>query len=34
VEYDGELERYKYSDTKEVIDDEDFYPEQHNPFKD
>ena len=34
VEYDGEIERYRYSDTKEVIDDEDFYPEQHNPFKD
>ncbi len=30
----AKFERYKYSDTKEVIDDEDFYPEQHNPFKD
>jgi hypothetical protein len=32
VEYDGESERYKYSDTNEVIDDEDFYPIEHNPF--
>lgn len=34
VQWNGEFERYQYIDTKEVIDDEDFYPEQHNPFKD
>lgn len=32
VEYDSELERYRYIDTNEVIDDEDFYPNEHNPF--
>ncbi len=34
VQWNGDIERYQYIDTKEVIDDEDFYPEQHNPFKD
>ena len=34
VQWNGEFERYQYIDTKEVIDDEDFYPEQRNPFKD
>jgi hypothetical protein len=34
VEWNGDDDRWMYSDTKEVIDDEDFYPEQHNPFKD
>jgi len=32
VEYDSELDRYRYVDTNEVIDDEDFYPEMINPF--
>mgnify|MGYP003335277890 FL=1 len=32
VEYDGELNKYRYVDTNEVIDDEDFYPQEHNPF--
>ena len=32
VTYDSELERYRYVDTNEVIDDEDFYPQEHNPF--
>ena len=32
VEYNSDEELWMYSDTKEVIDDEDFYPEQHNPF--
>jgi hypothetical protein len=32
VTYDSELERYRYVDTNEVIDDEDFYPMEHNPF--
>ena len=34
VEWNGDDDKWMYSDTKEVIDDEDFYPEQHNPFKD
>ena len=34
VEWNGDEDFWMYSDTKEVIDDEDFYPEQHNPFKD
>ena len=34
VEYDGELEKHRYSDTGEVIDDEDFWPQPHNPFND
>ena len=32
VTYDSELERYRYVDTNEVIDDEDFYPIEFNPF--
>ena len=32
VTYDSELERYRYVDTDEVIDDEDFYPQEHNPY--
>jgi hypothetical protein len=32
VYYDGKLERYKYEDNDEVIDDEDFYPQEYNPF--
>ena len=32
VTFDSELERYRYVDTNEVIDDEDFYPQEHNPF--
>jgi hypothetical protein len=32
VTYDSELERYRYVDTNEVIDDEDFYPQEHNPY--
>jgi hypothetical protein len=32
VTYDSELERYRYVDTNEVIDDEDFYPQEFNPF--
>ena len=32
VTYDSELERYRYVDTNEVIDDEDFSPIEHNPF--
>jgi hypothetical protein len=32
VTYDSELERYRYVDTNEVIDDEDFYPQEYNPF--
>ena len=34
VEYNSDKELWMYSDTKEVIDDEDFSPEQHNPFTD
>ena len=32
VTFDSGLERYRYVDTNEVIDDEDFYPQEHNPF--
>lgn len=32
VYYDSDLERYKYSDNDEVIDDEDFYPEYINQY--
>ena len=32
VTYDSKLERYRYVDTDEVIDDEDFYPTEHNVF--
>ena len=32
VTYDGELERYRYIDNDEVIDDEDFYPTEYNEF--
>ena len=32
VHYDSDLERYKYSDNDEVIDDEDFYPEHINQY--
>ncbi len=34
VEWNGDEDLWMYSDTKEIIDDEDFHPEQHNPFKD
>ena len=32
VEYDSDLDRYKYIDDGEVIDDEDFYPEYINQY--
>ena len=32
VTYDGELERWRYIDNDEVIDDEDFYPTEYNGF--
>jgi len=32
VYYDGEIHKYKYCDTDEVIDDEDFWPQTHNPY--
>jgi hypothetical protein len=32
VEWDSELDRYKYVDSGVVIDDEDFWPIEHNPF--
>lgn len=32
VKYDSKLERYRYIDNDEVIDDEDFYPQEYNPF--
>lgn len=34
VEWDSELERYKYVDNGEIIDDEDFWPITVNPFND
>lgn len=34
VYYDSEIERYRYSDDNEVIDDEDFWPVENNPFVD
>lgn len=32
VEWDSELDRYKYVESGNVIDDEDFWPIEHNPF--
>jgi hypothetical protein len=32
VEWDSELDRYKYVESGEIIDDEDFWPIEHNPF--
>jgi hypothetical protein len=32
VEYDSSKNLYKYIKTGEVIEDEDFYPFEHNPF--
>jgi hypothetical protein len=32
VTYDSEIEKYRYVDNDEVIDDEDFSPIEHNPF--
>lgn len=32
VEWNNDSDRWMYIDTKEVIDDEDFYPQEHNPF--
>jgi hypothetical protein len=34
VYYDSELEKYRYSDTNEIVgdEDEDFWPETRNPF--
>jgi hypothetical protein len=32
VRYDDGLDRYVFDDTGEVIEDEDFYPQQVNPF--
>ncbi len=32
VDYDSEKERWYIVETKEIIDDEDFYPEMVNPF--
>lgn len=32
VKYDGELEKYRYIDTNEVVDDEDFWPQEYNKF--
>jgi len=32
VRWDSEKDRYVFEDTGEVIDDEDFYPQQVNPF--
>jgi hypothetical protein len=32
VSYDSEIERYRFVDTNEIIDDEDFYPDEFNPF--
>jgi len=34
VEYDSEKERWKYVETGEIIDDEDFYPIDVNPYLD
>ena len=34
VEWDSESERYKYVESGEIIDDEDFWPIEHNPFSD
>lgn len=32
VHYDSDLDKYRYSDTDEVIEDEDFYPEYINQY--
>lgn len=32
VMWDSELDRYKYVESGDVIDDEDFWPIEHNPF--
>ena len=32
VEWDSDLNRWKVTDTGEVIDDEEFYPVEYNPF--
>ena len=32
VEYDSEAERWKYIESGEIIDDEDFYPIEYNPY--
>lgn len=32
VEWDSEICKWKVADTGEVIDDEDFYPVEYNPF--
>lgn len=34
VQWNSDEDLWMYSDTKEIINNEDFYPEQHNPFKD
>ena len=34
VEYDSDAERWKYTETGEIIDDEDFYPIDVNPYLD
>lgn len=32
VEWDSETDRYKYVESGVIIDDEDFWPIEHNPF--
>ena len=32
VEWDSESDRYKYVESGVIIDDEDFWPIEHNPF--
>lgn len=32
VEWSSDNDRWMYIDTNEIIDDEDFYPQEHNPF--
>jgi len=32
VYYDSEKNLYRYCDTDELIDDEDFWPNQVNPY--
>mgnify|MGYP003342159804 CR=1 FL=1 len=34
VEYDSDAERWKYTETGEIIEDEDFYPIDVNPYLD
>ncbi len=34
VEWNSDSDRWMYSDTKEIIDDEDFDAQQYNPFND